>query len=163
MTYSGSFCELVANLKSTFGFLPPLGEAHKSLLKSFEKIKCCSFEWTKRKREEFGRKIGHLWYLFSLFPNFRVFFTKHTLHCKEALHLPHVWPLENTYSPVWLITCPQLSTTSFQRSWASQVWNSSVTTTSCLTYFEAGVGGALSFATLFLSSQVLLLPVLNFS
>lgn len=142
MTYSGSLWELVANLDSTFGFLPLLGEAHKSLLKSYkkkktQKTKCSSFERTERKREEFRRKSITVSSFISV-PKLHTVFTKHTLHCEEALSSLHVWPSENTYPLGWIITCSQLSTTSFQRSWASQVWNSS-TTTSYLTYF-GGVG-----------------------
>lgn len=72
--------------------------------------------------------------LSCLSPNFILFVPNVLSIVKNSLPSLHVWPFENTYSLGWIITCSQLSTTSFQRSWTSQVWNSS-TATSYLTYF----------------------------
>lgn len=42
-------------------------------------------------------------------------FIHHILRCVEHLPFLHVWPLERTYPLRGIITCSQLSTTSFQK------------------------------------------------
>ena len=58
---------------------------------------------------------------FLPFPKLNTIFIKHSVHCEEALPSLPVWPSETTYPLECLITCSQLSTTSLQSSWTSQV------------------------------------------
>ena len=76
--------------------------------------------WENRKRinrERESIKVSS----FLPFPKLNTIFIKHSVHCEEALPSLPVWPSENTYPLEWIITCSQLSTTSFQSSWTSQV------------------------------------------